>query len=640
LEQKRICKGLCKKYTATKPVGSRYGSGQGRCQVCDVWISHKGARMKDGSPATKGSVGWFCLCCNFRIRQKPRNKIYKEKFHDSQNHANIPKYQQLMLPILRACSQKHHTRKELEDYLADRFNLTEQERHLILRKKETYLTNRTYWAMLFLRKGNLLAKEEGGFFYATEDGEKVLSQSPSEISKKFLLDIPAFHKWINKSYKKDESKKKADNSMDDLVRKSLGLIKPDGTYLSDLAMSRDISDDAKELLVNKISKIQGVKKEDILYDGKPLETMPRYDPTLEDVVNDDRLNGIIQKAMDLIKSTPHETYMSELKVLLGIPQNEVLSLSKRLGRLDTIQMKEIQDNERITDFSLTYVGSNNIKKTSNPNGMLPKKTHRYVSDSDDIDYLVRKVKEQNVNQKTLNKSLQKRLTVEFLNTGSVNAVVRSHPDIPKEEIKRHIRSPMRLPEELRIRNEVGLHPDPQLSLQIALFAVNYHDWDGDQESVETVIQTAEETARLIIESETRKTKPNPAHGKNSTNTEFVSTSIAVWIATATLHKEHGIDSVFSPKEIMEKISEQGLCQTTRNTISLNISINCVANTPHKPGGNRSLYRVSVGMYRLYRKGDTCHPTREGCKIVPVPFQIPQKYRYLRRWYDEEYRNQE
>ena len=79
-KENRTCKEICKKFIVKKPTsGSRYDTGQGRCQTCDVWIDYRGAHMKDGSPAAIDSVGWFCDCCNFRIRQKPRNKVYKEK---------------------------------------------------------------------------------------------------------------------------------------------------------------------------------------------------------------------------------------------------------------------------------------------------------------------------------------------------------------------------------------------------------------------------------------------------------------------------------------------------------------------------------------------------------------------------------
>ena len=91
-KENRTCKEICKKFKVKKPTsGSRYGTGQGRCQTCDVWIDYRGAHMKDGSPAAIDSVGWFCDCCNFRIRQKPRNKVYKEKLRDRLDNIEIIK---------------------------------------------------------------------------------------------------------------------------------------------------------------------------------------------------------------------------------------------------------------------------------------------------------------------------------------------------------------------------------------------------------------------------------------------------------------------------------------------------------------------------------------------------------------------
>ena len=74
-----ICKGICKDFKAKLSVsGSRYGSGQGHCQICDTWINHLGCHLKNGAPAKEDSVGWYCNCCNYRVRQKPRSKKSKE----------------------------------------------------------------------------------------------------------------------------------------------------------------------------------------------------------------------------------------------------------------------------------------------------------------------------------------------------------------------------------------------------------------------------------------------------------------------------------------------------------------------------------------------------------------------------------
>lgn len=90
--QKRTCMGICKKFQVKKPtLGSRYGSGQGHCQTCDTWIDHNGCHMIDGSDAKENSVGWFCNCCNVRVRQKPRNKKYKEKLRSEKSNLEIVK---------------------------------------------------------------------------------------------------------------------------------------------------------------------------------------------------------------------------------------------------------------------------------------------------------------------------------------------------------------------------------------------------------------------------------------------------------------------------------------------------------------------------------------------------------------------
>ena len=84
MEQKRTCSRICKQFRVTKPTGiGRYESGQCRCQTCDIWLDHKGCHLKDGSPAKDDSVGWFCNCCNFRVRRNPRNIEYKTKLRST-----------------------------------------------------------------------------------------------------------------------------------------------------------------------------------------------------------------------------------------------------------------------------------------------------------------------------------------------------------------------------------------------------------------------------------------------------------------------------------------------------------------------------------------------------------------------------
>ncbi|MDC3254481.1 hypothetical protein OAU20_02700 [Nitrosopumilus sp.] len=78
------CKRICLEYTAKKPSNmGRYDAGQKRCQICEIFITDEG---------TVDEQGLWCKCCNYRVRGKPRNRIYKEKLRNNlQNNSNLKK---------------------------------------------------------------------------------------------------------------------------------------------------------------------------------------------------------------------------------------------------------------------------------------------------------------------------------------------------------------------------------------------------------------------------------------------------------------------------------------------------------------------------------------------------------------------
>jgi len=67
------CKNLCERYKAQKPSdgSARYGGGQRRCQICEIFITWEGL---------------WCPCCGYRLRTKPRNIKYKAKLRA---HADV-----------------------------------------------------------------------------------------------------------------------------------------------------------------------------------------------------------------------------------------------------------------------------------------------------------------------------------------------------------------------------------------------------------------------------------------------------------------------------------------------------------------------------------------------------------------------
>jgi len=60
------CNEICHRYKISKPKElGRYASGQKRCNPCDIFMEWD---------------GFFCPCCNKKLRLSPRNGKYKEKF--------------------------------------------------------------------------------------------------------------------------------------------------------------------------------------------------------------------------------------------------------------------------------------------------------------------------------------------------------------------------------------------------------------------------------------------------------------------------------------------------------------------------------------------------------------------------------
>lgn len=62
------CKGICGRYKVLKHTdGNRYSHGHKRCQICEIYIKHEGL---------------WCPCCGYRLRTKPRNRVYKAKLRE------------------------------------------------------------------------------------------------------------------------------------------------------------------------------------------------------------------------------------------------------------------------------------------------------------------------------------------------------------------------------------------------------------------------------------------------------------------------------------------------------------------------------------------------------------------------------
>jgi hypothetical protein len=106
----------------------------------------------------------------------------------------------------------------------------------------------------------------------------------------------------------------------------------------------------------------------------------------------------------------------------------------------------------------------------------------------------------------------------------------------------------------------------------------------------------------------------------------------VWIAAALLHRDHPDAADFSVEEIVRRAEQEGLHKPLRRGVYVHVIQHCVANRASNPGRYRMLFETGAGRRRLFRKGDSYHPGREGAKITPEPKDIPHGYHGLLGWY--------
>lgn len=114
---------------------------------------------------------------------------------------SIPDFQTLMLPLLQFTGDKQeHSFKEAIPYLANQFNLTEEERKELLPSgKQSKFTNRVYWTKTHLEKAGLLTSPQRGVFTITKEGLKVLKKKPTSINIKFLEQYHCYYQFRTSS---------------------------------------------------------------------------------------------------------------------------------------------------------------------------------------------------------------------------------------------------------------------------------------------------------------------------------------------------------------------------------------------------------------------------------------------------------
>ncbi|MFH0297012.1 restriction endonuclease [Bradyrhizobium sp. 31Argb] len=118
--------------------------------------------------------------------------------------SEIPDYQTLMMPVLRAAAEGETTVPQVIERVAQEYGLTDDQLAKQLPSGgQTVIGNRTHWACTYLTKAGLLERIRRGVFRATARGLEVLSRNPSRIDNKLLSQFPEFIAFLHKRNTED-----------------------------------------------------------------------------------------------------------------------------------------------------------------------------------------------------------------------------------------------------------------------------------------------------------------------------------------------------------------------------------------------------------------------------------------------------
>jgi hypothetical protein len=127
-------------------------------------------------------------------------------------------------------------------------------------------------------------------------------------------------------------------------------------------------------------------------------------------------------------------------------------------------------------------------------------------------------------------------------------------------------------------------------------------------------------------------EPTPVQ-ETPTPLEPLTVADAVWVGTAMLQRKHGM-AVFSTEDIVNYVQDLGLTRGAYKSIWQHVNQHCVANRPPQPNRSCMLFATGGGNRRLFRTGDPRDPARAGAPHHPEWQKLPEGYRDLQQWYEE------
>ena len=117
----------------------------------------------------------------------------------------IPDYQSLMRPVLECAKDGEVRISDVVDRLANRFELSEQEREELLPSgKQTRFANRVHWAKGYLKQAGFVTQVKWAHFITTDRGRATLADTRATINTAYLEQFEDFKEFQARTRDVDE----------------------------------------------------------------------------------------------------------------------------------------------------------------------------------------------------------------------------------------------------------------------------------------------------------------------------------------------------------------------------------------------------------------------------------------------------
>lgn len=142
----------------------------------------------------------------------------------------VPNFQEFFRPVLQHYSdQKEHASKDVRASIAKEMGLSDADlQELLPSGKQTVLTNRVAWAIVYLKKALLLESSARGYYKITPAGLEFLKQHTEAFKISALNSIPAFkefHQGKKKEKQQPEMEPTDDETPEETIQRGFEILR-------------------------------------------------------------------------------------------------------------------------------------------------------------------------------------------------------------------------------------------------------------------------------------------------------------------------------------------------------------------------------------------------------------------------------